>query len=138
MKHFQEIKIWPIADAEAERHKVSLLRRLLESAGGRRDDFQHTLNEKRSINDNFGFLGELLGINAMQTASFDSFDVLKVREVLIQCDPFQFGELDAAKLLNQICRFVPVGFSEEVYRTLPANIINNLEYGIVLKIRCLM
>lgn len=142
LEYFRELNTektkLPIDDAEAEMHKVALLRGLLESAGGGRDRSQHKFDNKRSTNDNLATLGHLFDLDLTELVSYGGSGTLKVREVLIQSKPFECSEMDVMKLQQQIPLYAPIGFSDAVYETLPANLINALGYETVNRARCLM
>lgn len=119
-------------------HEVSLLRGLLESAGGDMNAIQHKFDTKWSANDSLARLGHLLGLGLTEPVSFGDFDALKLRVALSHCQIFECDELDLERLQRQTCLYVPIGFMDKVYKTLPARLVNTLGYGTATNAQLLM
>ncbi|KAJ3469723.1 hypothetical protein MRS44_003788 [Fusarium solani] len=62
--------VWPAEGATMGFHQVSLIRALLESAGGRRDALQSWLDKKRSANNNLAILGDIFSVELTEPVSF--------------------------------------------------------------------
>lgn len=116
-------------------HQVALLRGLLESAGDEIDASQHSFDKKWSVNNNFAMIGHLFDLDFAEPVSFGSFDAAELSKALGQCKLFRHIELDCERLQQQICLYVPIGFSKVVYATLLVDLIHTLKYGTVEKAR---
>ncbi|KAH6883855.1 hypothetical protein B0T10DRAFT_609089 [Thelonectria olida] len=140
MKHFRELgKVktrWPVERTRAEMQEVSLLRAVFASAGGRRDAAQLNFDEKRSANDNLAVLGNLFDIEPTGPVSFGGSGALNPSDLLLKFKPFQCNELDVAKLQQQIPP--PIMFPITIYGTLPADLINALQYQTVTTAQCMI
>jgi hypothetical protein len=113
-----------------ELHEISLLRRLFESAGGKRDSRQHRLDVRWSANDNLLRLGRLLNLDFnTEPVLFGNLNAQKTREALMQSKIFERDELDVETLKAQILQYVPLGFSRV---TLPAELSHGIPYGTIM------
>jgi hypothetical protein len=121
----------PAADGqlEMEIQQISLLRALLESAGGERDVLQHRFDDTRSANENLASFGVVLDLRPMEGVSLGSFDVQGTREALLRSKLSRGNELDVAGLKRNIVKHVPIGFPDEVCKTLPVQLVYNIGHG---------
>ncbi|KAJ4195493.1 hypothetical protein NW759_016449 [Fusarium solani] len=131
----------PAEDATMGLHKVSLIRALLESAGGRGDALQRRFDETRSANDNLAILGALFGVELTEPVSFGRCRASGTRQDLSEAprktkDPledtaFKCGKRSVMELQDHVARYLPVWFSSAEYEALPADLINDLSYEAV-------
>ncbi|KAK3337004.1 hypothetical protein B0T19DRAFT_396677 [Cercophora scortea] len=121
-------------ERQSERHQVSLLRRLLEVAGGQADDQQHMFCEELSINDSFELFVNILDLKLViaEPVSFGSFDARKMREALFRSKMAKGNDIEVI-LGEQLVRYIPSGFSDTDRRVLPAELIGDMELPEVLK-----
>ncbi|KAF5964376.1 hypothetical protein FCOIX_13446 [Fusarium coicis] len=98
--------------------RLGLLHMLFQSVGGKGmrvvtltfDDYA-----SKSVNDNLADLRRLFGDSSTDQKAFDELNV---------------GD--------QVTRYVPIGFPEAVYKTLPASLINALPFNTVKGAQCMM
>lgn len=147
MKHIESsLMVWP---AEGGFHRVSLIRALLESAGGRGDALQRRFDNTRSANDNLAILGDLFGVELTEPVSLSRCRASDARQNLSEAsdsddfkapcktdDPlghmaFKCGKRSVMELQDHVALYLPVWFSNAVYEALPADLINDLSYGVV-------
>jgi hypothetical protein len=134
----REKTTWPAEDAGVEMHDLSLLRALFKSAGGKMDVFQNKFDRRQSANKNLAGFSHLLDLRPMEWASFDSFDERRMREALLRSKILEGNELDVVGLKRIIVQYVPIGFPDAVYETLPAHLVHDIGYGTVEGFRILM
>lgn len=73
-----------------------------------------------------------------ELAICDSFDASKMKGALMRSRILESDELDGLRLRQQIRLYVPIGFVDEVYETLPADLVNNLTYRTVIDVLFLL
>jgi hypothetical protein len=134
MKLGREKTMWlPEKDLEREMHDVSLLRGLLESAGKdeERDVLQHNFCRKWSANESFSEFGILLGLghHIIEWTQFGSFDVEKMRMALSRVNTYEDKQFDVMEIREQLCHYIPIGFSMAVQETLSAHLVYDIAYG---------
>jgi hypothetical protein len=119
----------PAVRGEADMHEVSLLRALLESAGGEMDALQHKFDGRQSANENLASFGDILDLRPMEQVSLGRFDVEGTRGALLRSRLYSGNELDIAGLKHNIVSYVPIGFTDEVCKTLPFQLVYNIGHG---------
>lgn len=103
-----------VVDAERELHKLSLLRMMLEWAGGREDAPQRQRNLELPAKDNLALVVEHLGIDVAAPVDLWDSDTAKIKEALLKHQSLMFGVRDIARL-QEIPRSVLIGLPSEVY-----------------------
>lgn len=133
IRHFHELgsekTMRPAVNGQLEMQEISLLRALLESAGGEMDALQHKFDDRRSANENLASFGIVLDLRPMEGVSLGSFDIQGTREALLRSKLYRDNELDVAGLKRNIVRYVPIGFPDEVCKTLPVQLVYNIGHG---------
>ncbi|KAI8710661.1 hypothetical protein NCS52_01546900 [Fusarium sp. LHS14.1] len=141
--------VWPVEGSTMEFHQVSLVRALLESAGGREDTLQRRLDKTRSANENLAILGDLFGVELTEPVSFGRCRASGARQNLSEAsdsddskapcktkDPlghtaFKCGKRSVMELRDHVALYLPIWFSNAVYEALPADLINDLSHEAV-------
>jgi hypothetical protein len=123
------------AQNEAEFHKLTLFRFLLELAGGKRDVRQHKLDLSYPTSYNTSIYGSLFGISGSKR--FGTFDSQKMLDALSKSPIFPgdaIRKLDVVKLSAELMSHLPIGFPDG----LPFDVLSKLAYGQVQIIRAEM
>ncbi|KAF5009938.1 hypothetical protein FDECE_3880 [Fusarium decemcellulare] len=135
MDRFRELEreklVGPVGNVDAELHQVSLIRGMLGFAGHETGVRHFQFGNKRSADENLKLLGHLFDVKFTESES-KRFGTREVRELLLWSRPFKCSNSDISALYEELPIYVPIGFSKQVYMTLPANLINRLEYREVI------
>ena len=93
---------------------ISLIRAVLELAGGMVDCRQHVLGQEYAISDNFNLYKILVGVSG--TNWFGNFDPKEMSNALLKSKVFNddadIGTLDTVGWSMQMMEFLPIGFPE--------------------------
>ena len=106
-------KFLTAAQNEAEFHKVSLFRLLLELAGSKRDVLQHKLDLGHPANYNINIYGSMFGISGSKP--FGAFDSQKMIGALSKSPVFPgdtICKLDVMKLSAKLMSHLPIGYPD--------------------------
>ena len=90
---------------------ISLVRCLLECAGGREDFSQHIFDKEYTANENANLCGALIGITGSNC--FGNFDMQKMLNALSRSKVFaddDLRELNVVELSNRMTAFLRIGY----------------------------
>lgn len=98
----------------SEIQMISLVRAVLELAGGMVDCRQHALDQEYAISDNFNLYKILVGVSG--TNGFGNFDPKEMYNALLESKVFiddaDIGTLDTVGWSMQMMEYLPIGFPE--------------------------
>lgn len=98
----------------AEQQTTSLVRGMLELAGGRVERQQHVEDQEYTARDNAGLCGSLIGITG--TNQFGNFDLKQMHNALLKSKIFagdpDISTFDPAIWSEKMMAYLPIGFQE--------------------------